>query len=195
MTRLLAAASAALLAPAAVRAELVLTVVQVGPNVMVFGSGTVNTAGLTFDGSGFAPALLSPSDGLLTTGPVGPRAVDRYTGLAGPASFGGAVPRPAAAGHGDRVVLFAAAGQLWLPEGYTSGTALDTTSNYGNRTFAGLGLTPGTYTYTWGAGPTADRLVLQIGPVAVPEPGSLGLALSAAVPVLAGWRLRRRRTV
>jgi hypothetical protein len=59
---------------------------------------------------------------------------------------------------------------LNLPNGYVSGSPLSATSTYTSQTFASLGLTPGTYTWTWGSGPTADSFTVQIG--AVPEPTS-----------------------
>jgi hypothetical protein len=44
---------------------------------------------------------------------------------------------------------------------------------FANQTFASIGLTPGTYTWTWGSGSNADSLTVQIGPAAVPEPASV----------------------
>jgi hypothetical protein len=57
---------------------------------------------------------------------------------------------------------------------------------------SGLGLTPGTYTWTWGSGATADSLEVNIpsDPSAVPAPSSLTLAGTALFTVLGyfGWR-------
>jgi hypothetical protein len=50
-------------------------------------------------------------------------------------------------------------------------------------------LTPGIYVYTWGSGPTADSLTINIG--VVPEPASA--ALIAAPVAIAALRRRRRR--
>ncbi len=85
-------------------------------------------------------------------------------------------------------------GQLLLPSGYVSGTALSATDTYNNTTIAALGLAVGTYTYTWGSGANADSLVINIGPAAVPEPASIvmtGGMLGLGGLVLA-WRKRRR---
>src|SRR5205085_7185414 len=41
---------------------------------------------------------------------------------------------------------------LIVPTGYVSGTALSDTATYSGRTFATLGVTPGTYVWTWGTG-------------------------------------------
>jgi hypothetical protein len=60
---------------------------------------------------------------------------------------------------------------------------------YSGVSLANLGLTPGTYVYSWGAGPTADSLTINVG--TVPEPASLAmLGVSAAIALL-----RRRRGI
>src|SRR6266576_2878742 len=55
--------------------------------------------------------------------------------------------------------------------GYVSGTALSDSATYNNATFASLGVTPGTYVWTWGAGAN-QNFTLQIGPAGVPDGGS-----------------------
>ncbi|MEB3255000.1 MAG: hypothetical protein VKJ05_01300 [Synechococcaceae cyanobacterium] len=87
---------------------------------------------------------------------------------------------------------------LVVPQGYVSGTTLSASSVYGDPlsltplNFANFGLTPGTYVWSWGTGPEADSLVLQVGgggSASVPSP----LPLVGAGAAL-GWsrRLRRR---
>jgi MYXO-CTERM domain-containing protein len=61
-----------------------------------------------------------------------------------------------------------------------------------NTTIAGLGLTPGTYTYTWGTGGTANSLTINIS--GVPEPASLTMAATAAA-LIGGLAIRRRRRI
>jgi hypothetical protein len=57
---------------------------------------------------------------------------------------------------------------------------------------ASLGVTPGTYEWTWGSGVTADSFTLQIGAVAVPEPATLLVfALPLGLIVLLAARYRR----
>jgi hypothetical protein len=72
---------------------------------------------------------------------------------------------------------------LIVPIGYVSGSALSDTSTYDNATFNSLGVTPGTYVWTWGSGANADSFTLNIGAAVVPEPSSL-LLLGAAFAVL-----------
>jgi hypothetical protein len=59
---------------------------------------------------------------------------------------------------------------LILPLGYISGSALSDSSTYDNATFSSLGVTPGTYEWSWGAGPN-QNFTIQIGR-AVPDAGS-----------------------
>jgi hypothetical protein len=72
------------------------------------------------------------------------------------------------------------------------------TATYDNQTFSSLGVTPGTYVWTWGSGPDADSFTLNIGTVAVPAPliGRGIPFLIAAGCVLFGVKLleRRKRT-
>jgi hypothetical protein len=56
---------------------------------------------------------------------------------------------------------------LFVPEGYVSGTALSDTATYDSQTFSSLGVTPGTYKWTWGSAATADSFTLD---VVVPAP-------------------------
>jgi hypothetical protein len=65
-------------------------------------------------------------------------------------------------------------------------STLASNMEFAGQTFASIGLTPGTYTWTWGSAINADSLTVQIGPAAGPEPASvravgLGLLGLAAV--------------
>jgi hypothetical protein len=66
---------------------------------------------------------------------------------------------------------------------------LSDSMTFNNATFASLGVTPGTYVWTWGTG--ADQnFTLQIGSVGVPVPGSGSTVslLGCALLGLAGLR-------
>ena len=79
---------------------------------------------------------------------------------------------------------------LLVSPGYVSGTPLIEGSSYIDSTFASLGMTPGTYVWSWGSGDHADTFTIKIGSVSesVPEPstwammliGLAGLAYAAA---------------
>jgi hypothetical protein len=49
-----------------------------------------------------------------------------------------------------------------VPQGYVSGTVISGSMTYNSQTIAGMGLTPGTYTWAWGSGGTASSLVMTI---------------------------------
>ena len=75
-------------------------------------------------------------------------------------------------------------GLLIVPQGYVSGAALSDSMTFNNATFASLGVTPGTYVWTWGTGLPNQNFTLQIGGW-VPDGGStvslLGFALLGLV--------------
>jgi hypothetical protein len=74
-----------------------------------------------------------------------------------------------------------------VPQGYVSESSLSSTDTFDTTNFTNLGLTAGTYTYSWGTGPD-QSLTVQIGPAAVPEPSSAFLAVVGAVAVVTcGW--------
>jgi hypothetical protein len=99
----------------------------------------------------------------------------------------------ATSGTGPRFGVFF--NQLDVPDGYVSGTLLEGSSLYEGATFASLGVTPGTYVWTWPVaanvtpanGVLQDSLTLNI----VPEPVSLSLlAVGAAGLTVRRWRRR-----
>jgi hypothetical protein len=65
-------------------------------------------------------------------------------------------------------------GVVVVPVGYVSGTVLSDSATWTGQSLASLGLTPGTYTYTWGSGIHADSATVQIGNT-TPEPGTVPL--------------------
>jgi len=59
---------------------------------------------------------------------------------------------------------------------------------FNNATFASLGLTPGTYTWTWGTGLLNQNFTLIIGRAGVPDGGSSVSLLGFALLGLAALR-------
>lgn len=161
------------------------TLEQVGPNVLAIGGGAIDLTGLTFTAAPGVSASMIPNVALLLTGPT-VSAASLYSGVSsGPANFGSGGLTSASIGAGDIVGILGAAHQLYVPLGYVSGTILSDNSTYGGATFSSLGVTPGTYEWTWGTGPN-QNFTLQIGPAAVPDTGStLGL-LSVGLAALGG---------
>jgi hypothetical protein len=65
------------------------------------------------------------------------------------------------------------------------------TATYAGQSFASLGITPGTYLWTW----TGDSVTLNIGsgPAPVPEPGTwAAAALLAGGAAFMRWRKRAK---
>jgi hypothetical protein len=123
------------------------------------------------------------------TGPTG-SGTDLYTGLTGPTSFGsgGTFAPNNNTGSEDFVgidnahdIPFVTPPILFVPLGYVSGHSLMDSMTFDNATFASLGVTPGTYTWTWGTGLPNQNFTLVIGPAGVSDGGStvslLGFAL------------------
>ncbi len=81
---------------------------------------------------------------------------------------------------------------LAVPTGYVSGAALSDSATWNNATISSLGLTPGTYTWAWGNGATADSFVIDVEAPRVPEPASLALLATAVLGLRTARRLTRR---
>jgi hypothetical protein len=79
--------------------------------------------------------------------------------------------------------------ELAVPQGYVSGNALTDSMTFDNESFASLGVTPGTYVWSWGDGAN-QRFTLIIGGVGVPDGGSTVSLLSFALVGLAALRRR-----
>ena len=102
-----------------------------------------------------------------------------YGSLSGPSNFGPGTGNGmiASSWSGDIVGLTGPT-DLLVPLGYTSGSPLAATETWDGATLAELGVTDGTYVWTWGSGAHADSLTLEIGPVAaVPEPSTWAMMI------------------
>jgi hypothetical protein len=135
------------------RAGYIVTLEQVGSDVVATGSGAIDLAGLTLAFSdGTNKAKLTPSEASITTGPAADTPTDGYDGFSGPMNFGGGgITIDADTGSGNLVTIVGGGNLLGVPHDYVSGSALSDTSTYDGATFASLGVTPGRYEWTWGA--------------------------------------------
>ena len=179
-------------------ASVVIDIFQSGGNVVTMGGGTINLDGLSLMASAVpsgAPGLV-PNDGGVFVGPND--AADSYTGISGPLSFGpGGEGFEGSSPSGDifgvaAVTIF---GQsiLLVPNGYVSGTALAGSAIYDGQTLASLGLTPGTYVYTWGPPAADDSLTVKIG--SIPEPSTWAMMLLGFAGLgYAGYRRAKRNS-
>jgi VPDSG-CTERM motif len=171
------------------------TLQQVGSNVVATGSGAINLTGLSFPIPSLTLAEVNAGDGVIITGPHGFGPVDQYTGFMGPPSFGSGGPFAPNTGSGDFVGISGGTMFTFLlvPQGYASGAGLSDSMTFNNATFASLGVTPGTYVWTWGTGLENQNFTLQIGSVGVPGVPDGGSTVSLLGFALLGLTALRRK--
>ncbi len=177
-----------------VSAGVILTIQEAGSNVVETAAGTIDTASLVFGGDFQSFSEVHPSTATVTVGPPALTLIPVYNGISGPSTMGSGSLTAATTGTGDLISLNGSLHDLGVPLGYVSGSPLVGTATLTGQTFASLGLTPGTYTYTWGTGPTADFFTVNVGGQAVPEPASLLLVLIGSVGIFAHRQFGRRKT-
>jgi hypothetical protein len=149
-----------------------ITVSEVGPNVVWSGSGSFNLTSLTLNQNfpgvtgGFNRAFAQ-----FIVGPTSPAPATTYSGSSFttfPTSFGptpGGLGPSSSSGSLFGIVQTAGTGgprEVAVPQGYVSGTVISGSMTYNSQTIAGMGLTPGTYTWSWGTGGNTSTLVMTI---------------------------------
>jgi hypothetical protein len=156
-----------------------LTIYESGSNVVMSVSGTIDLSGLT----------LIQADGQFggDAGGIGPNTAtfimasnnsrfDTYSGFTiTPNSFGSGSGASASSSTGGAFgVIFnnEPPYQLVVPSGYTSGTQITSTQTFTGQTLTTLGLTVGTYTYTWSGGSFDVVVGGTPGPTPTPTPTS-----------------------
>jgi hypothetical protein len=173
-------------------ADLAFTIQEVGADVVMTGSGSVNLAGLVGPGTANRTGSVNPSLSAFTVGPAVTATSAFWSALNAPRpAIGTGTFTQATSGTGDMFGLITINnGGLYLPVGYVSGTPLSGQSIFAGRTLNSLGLTPGTYNYTWGSGVNAGSLSMTIS---VPEPSTYALAAIATGVMAAIARRRKAR--
>jgi hypothetical protein len=178
--------------PGTTQAGVIVNIQEFGSNVVVTGSGTINTTALSNIGTTNNFGLVEggfPLGSFVVVGPTQIVSQQVYSGITGPPIFGTGPQFRADSGAGNTFGVVAN-NVLDLPIGYVSGSFLKGTSTYSGQTVSSLGLTPGTYVYTWGSGSSADSFAVNISPV--PEPATLTL-LGIGIAGMAGYAWRRKR--
>jgi hypothetical protein len=185
------------LTPSAAKAALIITAKEVGTDVVFSASGTVNLTGLSFSRAepSFAGILPDhrPFPPALVIGGVGTGST-----ILGTTAYEGLIDFPEIIGTGIAFHRFDSTTgdrfgfannnnlpEIFLPLGYVSGTLLAGTSIASDETFTTLGISPGTFTWNWGADTNADTAIFEV----IPEPFTSLLLLVAGV---AFYILRRR---
>ncbi len=180
-----------------------------GFDVVATGSGTINITNLSFSPVSTL-AQMVPSASVLITGGPGTVAADQVS-LAFSSGFssfgpgGGHSPNTSSGNIAGLAGGTLGAGALYVPVGYNGTDTLSNSATWNNATLASLGLTPGTYIWTWTnpipaapifAATTANTFTIQIGsaPV-VPLPATLPLfATGLGALGLLGWRRKKKLT-
>jgi len=159
-------------------AELLIDIQQAGGNVVITGSGSVNTTGLINQFPSPNPGSMY-SGGALYVGSPTANVRDFWSG---------AIRTPGQGNWGQftNVEIIATSGSnglngsfgfmncswlgstcIVLPTAYISGSTLNASSTYAGTTLSLLNLRNGTYNFTWGSGANTDSLTLQIGPAGI----------------------------
>jgi hypothetical protein len=174
-------------------AGFIATIQQVGSNVVITGSGTINTAALTLGGATGNESFVYPDYPALLFDASGATYSLYSLASTGPSNYGSGAETFTSSASGA-AVGFEQGGfdEIALPVGYTSGASLSDSMTFAGTTIAALGITPGTYIWTWGSvgNESADFFEITTNATsAVPEPASMVLVGSAMLGLLA---LRRR---
>ena len=181
------------LSPAA-QAGYVVTLKEMGSDVVATGSGPIDLTGLSSRFNLSVNSQIIPSDAVIATGQ--PDSVTVYSGSTGPTVFGSGDQTLADSSSGNLVGIIGLNDDVITPVGYASGDPLSNNATYLNHTFADLKVTPGTYKWTWGDGENQNfTLIVGPGPgdVLIPEPTSIGLLGMALSGLMLMGTIRRAR--
>jgi hypothetical protein len=175
------------------RAALIMTVVESGGNVLATASGSTDiTHASIIDTTSLAgPGLWGEFGGFIRVGgPGGNIGPDTrlVVGVSGPGAWirmdQPFIDATTSSPGKDFLGARSDGNQVYLPAGYVSGTPINAFSLWAGHKLASLGLTPGSYKWTWGTGSADESLTITV----IPEP-SASLIVIAGIVGLA----RRRR--
>jgi hypothetical protein len=180
-----------LFAAGSARATLMINAIEVGSDVVFTLSGSVDLNSLLSTSGGPTSLAIYPSAGIVSMG--GGNVVFQFLqNLSGPSNFGSGGVSLASSSAGDSFSFLAFNHYLALPPG-SNGLNLSGSMTFSGATFASLGVTPGTYQWSWTRASTgvSDNLILQIGPASMPDTGStlcmLGLGLAGMIVAARRW--------
>jgi hypothetical protein len=169
-------------------AAYLMTIGEVGNDVVATGGGTLNISALFFGGTSSVSAEIQANQAIVITGL--PSTGLFLSGIFGPDSSFGSGNEVAATTASGQSVGVDRAELLIVPDGYASNTPLSSSATWNNQTLSSLGLNAGTYTYSWGSGPSADTFTVQI----VPEPSTWIAASLLVLGVgIRQWRGRKTK--
>jgi len=139
------------------QAAATITFSQVGNDVQASLTGTLSLAGLTADGAGITPNARVRGGGLganVVLGPSTNTAATSYSPISGPQSIGCSTSNidasSGSAGPNGPFGINMSGNRLLVPVGFVSGSNVTASATWTGATISSLGLTSGTYVYTWG---------------------------------------------
>jgi hypothetical protein len=163
------------------------TISESGSDVIWSSSGTINTTSLTDRGTTTSTAGYNGAMNIWGMGSLTGAFVRKYdvvfTSSSGNYGTIGGTPNSSS---GDFVGVLpgtATDKSIQVPNGYVSGTYLSNTSTFTNKTITSMGLTPGTYVYTWGSGANAGSITVVI-PVSTATPTPTPTSTKTPTPTL-----------
>lgn len=155
----------------AVYGAATITFSQIGSNVQGTIAGSLDLTGLTNIGGGTPNGRVrgAGSGANIIIGPVVGANADSYITITGPTTVGTSTTTiDADIGSGGPFGFnMAPPGRLVVPQGFITGGTVSGTSTWSNNTIYGLGLTEGSYTYTW-PGDTLTIIVPASAPASIP---------------------------
>jgi hypothetical protein len=151
------------------QASYIINATETGGDVVLEGSGSIDLGAWSFITTGNNSGGVS---GRSTVG-VGPVVTtDVYqtpVNFSGPSSIGpGTTFTAPTSAAGDTLRISWSGPFMFVPPGYASEAALAGSATFTGQTFSTLGISSGSYQWTWGSGATADSLTLNVGAVPVP---------------------------
>jgi hypothetical protein len=146
---------------ASASSAFIVTVAQVGPDVVWSGIGSFDLTGLTSAGTNTIGGGYAANQAIWAIGPV--TTVDTYSGtITYPTSFGtGGIYVTSNTGSTFGVLPGGSGRTLYLPSGYISNTVISGSATYNSTTIATMGLNTGSYVWTWNSG--SSSLTMNIG--------------------------------
>lgn len=177
----------------AAQATYTVNIVQSGANVVMTGSGTIDTTGMTLVvtnvGCASGNGILGSSLLCIGSGTPGLSGIGLTTILTGLTS-GASTPADTSTGS----PVFAAGASLYLPTGYTSLSPISNSSTFNGKTLASLGLTLGTTnTITLTSGDTIVVTTVPAQSTSVPTLSEYAMAVLAATMAMLGLFVMRRK--
>lgn len=151
-------------APTGSGVNFIVNISQSGADVVWNGSGQFDLSTLTLIGSQFITSGFNASLAIWAIG--GPASASQYSfaSLTFPTSFGtNGVGVTSSTGSLVGIVPLSGSDRmLLLPVGYTSNTTISGSATYVSQSIATMGLTTGTYTWTYGVSPNFSYITMNI---------------------------------